>query len=85
MISVFDIFHLAYTENLFLFVYGPEFTVLSKLTGLGTEALEVETNFQLCLRGNMLILVNDIVAFGDVFECLPCRVIYYHCRKVFAF
>ena len=23
MISVLDIFHLAYTENLFLFVYGP--------------------------------------------------------------
>ena len=44
------------------------FTVLSKLTGLGTEALEVEKNFQLCLRGNMLILVNDIVAFGDVFN-----------------
>ena len=44
------------------------FTVLSKLTGLGTEALEAETNFQHCLRENMLILVNDIVAFGDVFN-----------------
>ena len=41
------------------------FTVLSKLTGFGTEVLEVETNFQLCLRENMLILVNDIVVFGD--------------------
>ena len=41
------------------------FTVLFKLTGLGTEALELETNFQLCLRGNMLILVIDIVVFGD--------------------
>ena len=44
------------------------FTVLSKLTGLGTEALEAETNFEHCLRENMLILVNDIVAFGDVFN-----------------
>lgn len=44
------------------------FTVLSKLTVLGTEALEAETNFQQCLRENMLILVNDIVAFGDVFN-----------------
>ena len=41
------------------------FTVLSKLTGLGTKALEVEANFQHCLRRNMLILVNDIVVFGD--------------------
>lgn len=44
------------------------FTVLSKLTGLDTKALEVETNFQHCLRGNTLILVNDIVVFGDVFN-----------------
>ena len=68
MISVLDIFHLAYTENLFFLYMDLVFTVLSKLTGLGTEALEVETNFQHCLRGNMLILVNGIVAFGDVFN-----------------
>jgi len=68
MISVLDIFHFPYTENLFFLYMDLVFTVLSKLTGLGTEALEVETIFQHCLRGNMLILVNDIVAFGDVFN-----------------
>ena len=67
MISVLDIFYLAYTENLFTACLYMDliFTVLSQLTGLGAEALEVETNFQHCLRGNMLIIVNDIVVFGD--------------------
>ena len=68
MISILDIFHLAYTENLFLFVYGPYIYCIIQAYGVGTEALEAETNFQHCLRENMLILVNGIVAFGDVFN-----------------
>lgn len=50
----FSIFFILHTQKtFFLFVYGPAIlTVFFKLTGLGTEALEVETKFSTCLRGN---------------------------------
>lgn len=80
MIS-FRYFDLAYTGNIFPFVYECVdliFSVFSKLTGLDTEAMEEEIYFGTAL-GEMLILFNDIVNFGYSLM-FPCRVIY-HCRS----